>query len=189
MEREPQTPLNNPQNVAVTDLKKEPVNCKLTVNQPSPTESYVHVPFSIKIPLYIYRKYAYELTGFQKKLVRDAVKQFIASLVLNAERVGGAATAGLGTGGNINFNVVLNVNSVQTDGRSGCECDDSITRERVELLERKLREARELVQEYRAKAQKFEAIVQYVREYKRGVKDARTLLNDVLQLVERELRK
>ena len=144
-------PPNNP----LTNLEKEPVNSKLTVYQPakkqnSLTETSLLVPFSIKVPFYIYRIYNEELTSAQKKAVREVVRQFIASLVLSDVNVSVSEKK------EVNLNV--NVNLVGSSGSS------DFSSEYVDALKERIKQLQETARIYREKSERLERILNAVKQ-------------------------
>jgi len=138
------------------------------------------VPFTIKVPLSVYEKYSRELSKEQASLVRNALRQFMTHLILNISNVTNVSNVSVNNN-NVNFNVVLNINNVQTVSRDEKEEADEFTAERVKQLKEKLREAQEVLKEYKVKAQKYDKIQHYVKLYRQGTIDVKTLINTILQ--------
>ncbi|MEM4436883.1 MAG: hypothetical protein QXO22_08065 [Thermosphaera sp.] len=111
------SPLNNPPK---TNLKKESVNLlsdsipsqpnrePAKQSQQTGTHSYeysnynidinitleedITASFSVRIPVSVYLKYRHELTGSQKRLVRELLRKFITDVILNIEKYEGRET-------------------------------------------------------------------------------------------------
>ncbi|MEM0105953.1 MAG: hypothetical protein QXX81_05390 [Zestosphaera sp.] len=128
------------------------------------------------MPLPLYVKYNEELTHRQRKIVREALRQFFTSLVLNVNNVSSVNVVG----SNYSFNVNININNVASADPHG----DVWAEERVKQLERKLRKAEEVLREYKFKASKYEKIAHLADLCRRGTIDARSLLQQVLQAVD-----
>ncbi|MEM4436882.1 MAG: hypothetical protein QXO22_08060 [Thermosphaera sp.] len=139
------------------------------------------VPFTIKVPLSVYEKYSRELSKEQASLVRDALRQFMTHLILNISNVTNVSNVSVSTNNNTNINVVLNINNMQTVSRDEKEEADVFTAERIKQLKQKLKEAQEVLKEYKVKAQKYDKIQHYVKLYRQGTIDVKTLINTILQ--------
>jgi len=52
-------------------------------------EEDITASFSVRIPVSVYLKYRHELTGSQKRLVRELLRKFITDVILNIEEYEG----------------------------------------------------------------------------------------------------
>lgn len=145
------------------------------------------VPFTIKVPLSVYEKYSRELSKEQASLVRNALRQFMTHLILNISNVTNVSNVSVNNN-NVNFNVVLNINNVQTVSRDEKEEADEFTAERVKQLKSKLREAQEVLREYKSKAEIADKLLHYIGLYEQGTINAKQLLENVLQLKPKRVR-
>lgn len=164
--------LNPPESV-----ENEPVNSKLTADGLEGAESTLLITFGVKVPFSLYRIYSEELMGRQKRFVREAVRQFFASLVRDVR----SARADVRAGGSC---LSLNVNINVANAGPVPEASDVWAEERIKQLRRKLKEAHEVLEGYRVKTLRYDKIVHYARLFRAGTIDAKSFLNQVLKAVE-----
>ncbi|MEM3948243.1 MAG: hypothetical protein QXM76_01445 [Zestosphaera sp.] len=163
-----------------TNLEKELVNKKQKTNRDNNIhtdniDSKLQATFTFRIPYSLYKKY-YELGGTKKKLVINALRHFMFSLVNNVSNVTDIQNE------NYNFNVNININNIQQSQEKEKEEADVFTAERVKQLKSKLKEAQEVLREYKVKAQGYDRIVHLVGLYRRGTIDAKNLLQRVIEI-------
>lgn len=178
-------PLNNsPPITPPTNLKKELVNSLLTVNKPSQTASKLAsklaseptLVLGIRVPYSYYLIYNRKLSGEQKELVREALKQFFVNLVSNVNEV--EVNQDL----NFNFNININVNqNVNQESKEDLEV--SLLKERLELYEKKLSEYKEILDEYKSYKDKYESVKRLVNSYRNKVIDTKTLIDQLLKVI------
>ncbi|MEM1983324.1 MAG: hypothetical protein QXZ63_06660 [Sulfolobales archaeon] len=170
-------PLNNSPK---TNSEKASVNSLLTVNSTNNTEALTIEPtqvLGIRVPYSYYVIYNRKLSGEEKELVREALKQFFISLVKNVKRVNYNINVN-NVNSSYSFNInIINVTQQQSQVK---EEADEFTAERIKQLKLQLREAREVLQEYRVKAQKYDEIKRLVELFRKGTIDVKTLLNRIL---------
>lgn len=182
------SPLNNPPK---TNLEKELVNKKQKTNRDNNIhtdniDSKLQATFTIRIPYSVYKKY-YELGGTKKKLTIDLIRQFIAYVVYNADNIASnvVSNVSVNTNNNTNINVILNINNVAIEKN---EEADEFTAERVRQLKLKLKEAQEVLREYKSKAEIADKLLHYIGLYEQGTINAKQLLENVLQLKPKRVR-
>ncbi|MEM1518170.1 MAG: hypothetical protein QW789_03500 [Nitrososphaerota archaeon] len=131
--------------LTINDLKRN-------IEIPTICETAATLVLGLRVPASIYRIYNEVLTNKQRKLVREFTRQFFVYIVSNISSIKLQKQQNV-----INFNVNINLSEIKLPQEEG----DIILRERIKQLEKKLKEAREVLQEYKEKAKKFDTVCIY----------------------------
>lgn len=165
------TTTSSPSNPTNTDVATQN---KLNANYIEEAAEELTAVLGLRVSLASYAFYKKKLNDKDREVVREIMRQVFDKLVND---IHSAKLENINVTNTINLNVT---NVVQP-----CKGDeaDEFSAERIKQLEKKLKEAYNVLQDYKAKAQKYERIQRYVNLYKQGTIDAKTLFNNILQEV------
>lgn len=130
--------------------------------------------FSIRVPPVVYAKYD-SLSSREKRMVLKIIREFIISLLSSPTPASGSSEDG-----KHNYHINIELSKICSEAGAA---DDGVFMEKAKVLERKLRTAEELLQEYRKAVENYDKIKNMVTMYRNNKMDAKMLFNNILNMV------
>ncbi|MEM4959485.1 MAG: hypothetical protein QXX12_06410 [Nanopusillaceae archaeon] len=123
-----------------------------------------------------------KLTKEDSEILREILKQTFEQLVFKLYKKEIDITQNIVSNTNINLNLNVNIANYQSTVEANTEEVEAL-KDRLKLLEEKLKNTEKLLELYKAKARKYDIIASYVRDFEKKTINANTAFTNIVNIV------